>query len=157
MGMLETGECQPEVIEPMRQGDAGNRDAERARVGEVRQAKGKRVLSLIAGPLGKLKAAKPGVGALGGDLAARNALEGVRGVNAAFSRSVPIDDKRVKNSQSVAVGQPTVGKTGIRLSPVGTPTGRLPVSSCLVRRIMGVNRHGRLQGGCSCLRGSAGG
>ena len=39
MGMLETRECQPEVIEPMRQRDAGNRDAERARVGEVRQAK----------------------------------------------------------------------------------------------------------------------
>ena len=39
MGMLETRECQSEVIEPMRQRDAGNRDAERARVGEVRQAK----------------------------------------------------------------------------------------------------------------------
>jgi len=39
MGMLEPGECQSEVIEPMRQRDAGNRDAERARVGEVGQAK----------------------------------------------------------------------------------------------------------------------
>ena len=39
MGMLETRECQSEVIEPMRQRDAGNRDAERARVGEVGQAK----------------------------------------------------------------------------------------------------------------------
>ncbi len=39
MGVLETRECQSEVIEPMRQRDAGNRDAERARVGEVRQAK----------------------------------------------------------------------------------------------------------------------
>ena len=39
MGMLEARECQPEVIEPMRQRDAGNRDAERARVGEVGQAK----------------------------------------------------------------------------------------------------------------------
>ena len=37
--MLETRECQSEVIEPMRQRDAGNRDAERARVGEVGQAK----------------------------------------------------------------------------------------------------------------------
>src|SRR3979409_365903 len=39
MGMLETRECQSEVIEPMRQRDAGNRDAERARVGEDAQAK----------------------------------------------------------------------------------------------------------------------
>jgi hypothetical protein len=39
MGVLETRECQSEVIEPMRQRDAGNRDAERARVGEVGQAK----------------------------------------------------------------------------------------------------------------------
>ena len=39
MGMLETGECQSEVIEPMLQCDAGNRNAERARVGEVGQAK----------------------------------------------------------------------------------------------------------------------
>src|SRR5262249_40402702 len=39
MGMLETRECQPEVIEPMCQRDAGNRDAQRARVSEVRQAK----------------------------------------------------------------------------------------------------------------------
>ena len=31
MGMLEARECQSEVIEPMRQRDAGNRDAERAR------------------------------------------------------------------------------------------------------------------------------
>jgi hypothetical protein len=37
--ILETRECQSEVIEPMRQRDAGNRDAERARVGEVGQAK----------------------------------------------------------------------------------------------------------------------
>src|SRR5208282_5832868 len=39
MGMLETRECQSEVIEPMRQRDAGNHNAERARVGEVGQAK----------------------------------------------------------------------------------------------------------------------
>jgi hypothetical protein len=39
VSMLETRECQSEVIEPMRQRDAGNRDAERARVGEVGQAK----------------------------------------------------------------------------------------------------------------------
>jgi len=39
MGMLEARECQPEVIEPMRQRDASNRDAERARVCEVGQAK----------------------------------------------------------------------------------------------------------------------
>jgi hypothetical protein len=39
MGMLEARECQSEVIEPMRQRHAGNRDAERARVGEVGQAK----------------------------------------------------------------------------------------------------------------------
>ena len=39
MGMLETRESQPEVIEPMRQRDAGNRDAERARFGEVGQVK----------------------------------------------------------------------------------------------------------------------
>ena len=38
MGMLEAREGQPEVIEPMRQRDAGNRDAEAARVGEVGQA-----------------------------------------------------------------------------------------------------------------------
>src|SRR5271156_4404181 len=38
MGMLETRECQSEMIEPMRQRNAGNRDAERARVGEVGQA-----------------------------------------------------------------------------------------------------------------------
>ena len=34
--MREAGECEPEVIETMRQGLAGNRDAERAHVGEVR-------------------------------------------------------------------------------------------------------------------------
>jgi len=39
MSMFETRECQSEVIEPMRQRDAGNRDAERARVGKVGQAK----------------------------------------------------------------------------------------------------------------------
>src|SRR5947209_17676088 len=39
MGMLEARECQSEVVEPMRQRDAGNRDAERVRVGEVGQAK----------------------------------------------------------------------------------------------------------------------
>jgi hypothetical protein len=39
MGVLETRECQPKVIEPMRERDAGNRDAERARIGEVGQAK----------------------------------------------------------------------------------------------------------------------
>ena len=39
MGMLEARECQSEVIEPMRQRDAGNRYAERDRVGEVGQAK----------------------------------------------------------------------------------------------------------------------
>src|SRR5712691_13105618 len=39
MGILESRKCQSEVIEPMRQRDASNRDAERARVGEVRQAK----------------------------------------------------------------------------------------------------------------------
>src|SRR5215470_5687288 len=39
MSMLETRECQPKVKEPMRQCDAGNRDAERARVGEVGQTK----------------------------------------------------------------------------------------------------------------------
>jgi len=38
MGMLETRECQSEVIEPMCQRDAGNRDAEHALVGEVGQA-----------------------------------------------------------------------------------------------------------------------
>ena len=38
MGMLEARERQPEVIEPMLQRDAGDRDAERARVGEVGQA-----------------------------------------------------------------------------------------------------------------------
>src|SRR5947208_142486 len=39
MGVLETRECQSKVIKPMRQRDAGNLDAERARVGEVGQAK----------------------------------------------------------------------------------------------------------------------
>ncbi len=39
MGMLKTRECQSKVIEPMRQRDADNCDAERACVGEVRQAK----------------------------------------------------------------------------------------------------------------------
>jgi hypothetical protein len=39
MSMLETRECQPKVKEPMRQCDTGNRDAERARVGEVGQTK----------------------------------------------------------------------------------------------------------------------
>ena len=39
MGMLKTRECQSKVIEPMRQRDADNRDAERACVGEVRKAK----------------------------------------------------------------------------------------------------------------------
>jgi hypothetical protein len=39
MGMLEARECQPEVIEPMRERHAGNRDAERTRVSEVGQAK----------------------------------------------------------------------------------------------------------------------
>ena len=39
MGMLKTRECQSEVIEPMRQRHADNCDAERARVGEVGQAK----------------------------------------------------------------------------------------------------------------------
>jgi hypothetical protein len=37
--MLEAREYQPEVIKPMRQRDANNRDAKRARVGEVGQAK----------------------------------------------------------------------------------------------------------------------
>ncbi len=37
IGMLEARECQPEVIEPMRQRDAGNRDAEHARLGEIGQ------------------------------------------------------------------------------------------------------------------------
>src|SRR4051812_37740614 len=39
MGMLEARESQSEVIEPMRQRDAGNRDVERGGVGEVGQAK----------------------------------------------------------------------------------------------------------------------
>src|SRR5260370_19727459 len=39
MGMLEARECQSEVIKPMRQRDAGNRNAEPARVGEIGQAK----------------------------------------------------------------------------------------------------------------------
>ena len=38
MGMFEAGERQPEVIEPMIERDAGDGDAERARVGEVGQA-----------------------------------------------------------------------------------------------------------------------
>ena len=46
MGMLEARECQPEVVEPMPQHDAGNRDAERARVGEVGQAKTARLVLL---------------------------------------------------------------------------------------------------------------
>ena len=39
MSMLKAGECQPEVIEPMRQHGSSNRDAKLSRIGEVRQAK----------------------------------------------------------------------------------------------------------------------
>jgi len=47
MGMLEARECQPEVIEPMRQRDAGNRDAEHARVGEIGQVADKNEVAAL--------------------------------------------------------------------------------------------------------------
>src|SRR6266404_2770538 len=39
MGMLVTGEYEPEVIEPMAQHDARDRNAKLTRIGEVRQTK----------------------------------------------------------------------------------------------------------------------
>jgi len=60
--MLEARERQPEVIEPMTQGSTGDRDAEPARVGEVRQAEpaGRVLLAEDDVPLGAVHGA-PGM------------------------------------------------------------------------------------------------
>ena len=80
MGVLEAGEGQPEVIEPMIERQAGDRDAESADIGEVRETKttGRMLLAEHNLLLGAVERTPAGDAALQGPAHAPAAISGCR-------------------------------------------------------------------------------